>query len=198
MYCVLLLWTLLQYVSVAINVPCYLVTMHLSLHFSTTTTYTYLMFYVYVCIGNRKALCIDFPYDRVQRNESIHDNLAVWFSLSHSLVNCWRRRCRGIEEIFSALASIPKTISIGNVRITNWRYNARPLHCKESRELHSPADREKPFSDRRCLPPGEIVFPIDIPHTKDTIPSNSKNNNEFRRTWHIRSDTIRIRAKVYV
>jgi len=64
----------------------------------------------------------------------------------------WRRKN-------SALASIPKAISIGNVRITNRRYNTR-VHCvcQESRSYIHLQTVKSRFLTIRYLPLAKLFF----------------------------------------
>lgn len=103
------------------------------------------------------------------------------------------------HEKNSALASIPKTISIGNVRITNRRYTVR-VHCaaKNRGTIFTCPGREKPFSDRGYLPLREIVFLVDILH-KSYCSSFwiVRIIMKFKGSvWHVWSDTIHIRENL--
>lgn len=108
---------------------------------------------------------------KISRSDNKAHKIQYLWQFSYPLLhaNCVITKAVPWQRKNSALASIPKTISIGNVRITNRRYNTR-VHCacQESRN-YSPADHEKPFSGYKIPSTDEIVFLIDILY-KATIP----------------------------
>lgn len=154
-------------------------------------TYLYLsLFELYIPSCMFKNIWIEY------QNSKAHKMRYLWqFSYPLLHANCVVTEAVSRQRKNSALASIPKTISIGNVRITNRRYNTR-VHCacQESRNYIHLQTMKSRFLAIRYFPLVKL-FSWSIFYTKLLFFRNNK-NNEIREVTHL--DRYNSHSKIYL
>lgn len=129
-----------------------------------------------------------------------HTNSSFWqfsYPLLHTCKLCHYGGGAAAREKFCSGKHIPKIISIGNVRITNRRYNTR-VHCacQESRNYIHLQTMKSRFLAIRYLPLAKL-FSWSIFYTIDILCKALWNdNNEIHEMWHICVN--RYNSKIYL